>query len=101
MPIADPGHAATTPQPSQPSQMESGGVASRLLEEPPPAPDKRLFSKTEPAVTIPRTGTGARESKQLDKRSLDYILRSGLAGGLAGCAVRGARILTRRSCVDL
>ena len=26
--------------------------------------------------------------KQVDKQSLDYILRSGLAGGLAGCAVR-------------
>jgi hypothetical protein len=25
--------------------------------------------------------------KQTDKRSIDYILRSGLAGGLAGCAV--------------
>lgn len=25
--------------------------------------------------------------KQVDKRSLDYILRSGLAGGMAGCAV--------------
>jgi hypothetical protein len=24
----------------------------------------------------------------LDKKSLDYILRTGLAGGLAGCAVR-------------
>ena len=23
----------------------------------------------------------------LDKRSMDYVLRSGLAGGLAGCAV--------------
>lgn len=26
-------------------------------------------------------------SKELNKRSLDYVLRSGLAGGLAGCAV--------------
>lgn len=25
--------------------------------------------------------------KQLDKQSLDYVLRSGLAGGMAGCAV--------------
>lgn len=25
--------------------------------------------------------------KPVDKRSLDYVLRSGLAGGLAGCAV--------------
>lgn len=32
-----------------------------------------------------KDGSGA--IKQVDKRSLDYILRSGLAGGMAGCAV--------------
>jgi solute carrier family 25 protein 16 len=32
------------------------------------------------ATTTPR--------KEVDKRSLDYLMRSGLAGGLAGCAVR-------------
>jgi hypothetical protein len=32
--------------------------------------------------------TLAPRTKELDKRSLDYVLRSGLAGGLAGCAVR-------------
>lgn len=26
--------------------------------------------------------------EQVDKRSFDYLMRSGLAGGLAGCAVR-------------
>lgn len=31
---------------------------------------------------------GRRE--QVDKRSFDYLMRSGLAGGLAGCAVRKA-----------
>lgn len=30
----------------------------------------------------------ARIRQQLDKRSFDYILRSGLAGGVAGCAVK-------------
>lgn len=30
---------------------------------------------------VPRT------LKKQDKRSMDYILRTGLAGGLAGCAV--------------
>lgn len=31
--------------------------------------------------------------KPVDKQSLEYVLRSGLAGGLAGCAVssRGSR----------
>lgn len=32
-------------------------------------------------------------SKPVKTRSLDYILRSGLAGGLAGCAVRDNRRL--------
>jgi len=30
----------------------------------------------------------AGNQKKVDKRSLDYVLRSGLAGGMAGCAVR-------------
>lgn len=34
---------------------------------------------------VRKNGSGG--IKQVDKRSLDYILRSGLAGGLAGCAV--------------
>ncbi|KAJ9206743.1 hypothetical protein DTO164E3_984 [Paecilomyces variotii] len=33
-----------------------------------------------------KDGSGA--IKQVDKRSLDYILRSGLAGGMAGCAAK-------------
>lgn len=32
-------------------------------------------------------GSGA--NKAVKTRSLDYVLRSGLAGGLAGCAVSG------------
>ena len=35
---------------------------------------------------ISRTPEGATRLK--DKKSLDYVLRSGLAGGIAGCAVR-------------
>lgn len=35
-----------------------------------------------------RRGSGALEAqKKLDKRSWDYIVRSGVAGGIAGCAV--------------
>ena len=34
---------------------------------------------------LPRTMTP--DNKQREKRSLDYALKSGLAGGLAGCAV--------------
>jgi hypothetical protein len=53
----------------------------RLLDEPPP-------SKPIPGEEAAITGKGVSGSThELDKRSLDYILRSGLAGGLAGCAV--------------
>ncbi|EEP80023.1 mitochondrial carrier protein LEU5 [Uncinocarpus reesii 1704] len=31
---------------------------------------------------------GSTAAKEVDKRSLDYLLRSGLAGGLAGCAAK-------------
>jgi solute carrier family 25 protein 16 len=34
-----------------------------------------------------------KDVKAIDKRSLDYVLRSGLAGGLAGCAVGSPSIL--------
>jgi len=40
--------------------------------------------KNQPPIS--RTPGGAMRLK--DKKSLDYILRSGLAGGIAGCAVR-------------
>ncbi|KAJ9613387.1 coenzyme A transporter [Cladophialophora chaetospira] len=66
--------------------MESRGVTSRLLEEPTPAPDQSLFNQTDAAVT--RKRTDPQEEKELNKRSIDYLLRSGLAGGLAGCAAK-------------
>lgn len=86
MPLTTSGHAATILQPSQPSKMEGHG-SSRLLEEPLPPSSSRqsLFPSGDAAVTT--QPPPPRERKQVDKRSLDYILRSGLAGGLAGCAV--------------
>ena len=85
MPIASLGNAATTPESSQPPEMESRGSAPRLLEEPPSGPDQKLYSKKDTWVRT--RGAGHYDSKEVDKRSLDYVLRSGLAGGLAGCAV--------------
>lgn len=37
--------------------------------------------------SVPMKQNGRPGSRELNKRSLDYVLRSGLAGGLAGCAV--------------
>lgn len=43
---------------------------------------------SEPAPQVKRDARG--DAKQVNKRSVDYVLRSGLAGGLAGCAVSDA-----------
>ena len=40
------------------------------------------------------------EAKEVNKRSLDYVLRSGCAGGLAGCAVSGIDALTEGARAD-
>ncbi|KAI9876391.1 MAG: hypothetical protein M1830_006628 [Pleopsidium flavum] len=40
---------------------------------------------TDNDTITPRPAAG---SKKVDKRSLDYVLRSGLAGGMAGCAAK-------------
>ncbi|GAD91812.1 carrier protein LEU5 [Paecilomyces variotii No. 5] len=50
-------------------------------------------ASTKAATTDDETIRAARKDasgsvKQMDKRSLDYILRSGLAGGMAGCAAK-------------
>jgi hypothetical protein len=55
--------------------------AHRLLDEPPPSRD----FPTDGNAIAAKEVTGRKH--ELDTRSLDYILRSGLAGGLAGCAV--------------
>jgi len=81
MSVQGAGHAAPTLQPPQPSQMESRG-SSRLLEEP---PTQRIYTRNDASVTLhPPAGHSV---KSVDKRSLDYLLRTGFAGGLAGCAV--------------
>ncbi|KAK6381484.1 coenzyme A transporter [Exophiala oligosperma] len=76
--------------------MESRGP-SRLLEEPPlsqtssssTSSTPHTFSRNTPAaVTRKDDGRAPGEPKYLDKRSLDYVLRSGFAGGLAGCAAK-------------
>lgn len=89
MPEAHTGHAATTLQPSQPPQM-AHTAPRRLLEEPGPPPGR---NSTLPAVhdaSLAISGASKGEGKHIDKRSLDYIIRSGVAGGLAGCAVGSA-----------
>lgn len=52
----------------------------------PAAPRKEMMASAE-----------RRPSIKTDKQSLEYLLKSGLAGGLAGCAVR---LLTMRAIRD-
>lgn len=86
MSAASRGHAAPSFQPVQPSEMEDATRGPRrLLEEPIPQRAKTgAFQTDDAAIAIRDPADG---KAKLDKRSLGYILRSGLAGGLAGCAV--------------
>lgn len=36
---------------------------------------------------IAASEAGGQSEKRIDKKSLDYLIRSGVAGGLSGCAV--------------
>jgi hypothetical protein len=48
-----------------------------------PIPRDPSICPTDDEAIIPKAGG----SKRLDKQSLEYIVKSGLAGGIAGCAV--------------
>ena len=62
----------------------------RLLEEPtfPPRRTATAPVDYDPSVAVSE-GVRDRE-KQINKKSLGYMVRSGIAGGFAGCAVRRA-----------
>ena len=71
------GNAATS---SHTPQSPEVGIPRRTVQ---------VDEKTEHASNIDMTNLmreGGR--RKIDKQSLDYIWRTGLAGGLAGCAVR-------------
>jgi solute carrier family 25 (mitochondrial carrier protein), member 16 len=65
----------------QAASLPSSGMAENPEDTTAPAAADRVRSKE-------RTNDSTiKDVKAVDKRSLDYVLRSGLAGGLAGCAV--------------
>ena len=85
MPDALKGYAASIPQPSQPSKMEGSRSSGQLLQEPARDDDKRaaLVAETsDTSITVPIP------DEKLNKQSMDYILRSGFAGGLAACTAK-------------
>jgi hypothetical protein len=81
------GHAAPSYPSPQPSEMgDATRGPRRRFDEPLPQTSKTGAFSSDDAGIVTR-GPG-NVKPELNKRSLDYILRSGLAGGLAGCAVR-------------
>ena len=80
MPQADGGHADVTSQYQQITPKMEAGRAQR----------QRLMDQTESIGKNGEATITLKESQNRitrNKRSLDYVLRTGLAGGLAGCAV--------------
>lgn len=65
----------------QASSLRSSGMAENPEDTTVPAAADRVKSKEQSNEST------MKDIKAVDKRSLDYVLRSGLAGGLAGCAV--------------
>ena len=100
MPEASAGHAATISQSSQPSQMEPGHASRRLLEEPLPSASSTRHSIPEVhEASVAVSGAVRDHEKRIDKKSLDYIVRSGVAGGMAGCAV-STKIYFEEACAN-
>ena len=69
------GHAATTIPLPQQAQMDVRGGGQKPAKTARPADFATVASK------------GAGSQRHRNKQNLDYVWRSGLAGGLAGCAV--------------
>lgn len=53
-----------------------------------PRPKKRTLPTPDPSLCETDDGHHVRTKHQIDRQSLDYVLRSGLAGGIAGCAAK-------------
>lgn len=103
MPEVSSGHAAALSQPSQPSQMDQPATAHRrLLDDPSPPPPlrprTRLPEVDDASVAI--SGAVRAEQKLINTRSIDYVIRSGVAGGLAGCAVSTTVLNTKGFEID-
>lgn len=65
---------------------------TRPQKPPPPSPsptDDQVKLPSKEAERMPRP-----RSKKVDRQSPEYLVKSGVAGGLAGCAVRGGVVFT-------
>ena len=73
------GNALHTDIPMPTAAELEGSSAMRLSDTSQPPRDH--------AMTRMNAGSSPATRKEVDKKSFDYMLRSGVAGGLAGCAV--------------
>lgn len=75
---------AYDPDKSQDSTPHSAPMSETALPRPSPfgGATKPIVSNNTAAMDKPESG-----DNKIHKRSLDYVMRSGIAGGLAGCAV--------------
>lgn len=80
------GNADTISKSTQPSQMGP----PRLLDEPldPPTVQPPLHSVGDASLAV--SGALKEQPHPIDKKSWSYLVRSGVAGGFAGCAVRSS-----------
>lgn len=76
------GHGGST-QLISPAEMEIGRGENRV-----PPPQATIAAPDEPSIT------GKGKAKPRNKQSLDYVLKSGLAGGLAACTVNSSKRLS-------
>ena len=77
------GYNGTEPQSSDP--LHSPKMTSASLAPPGPRiPHEPAICPTDSDAIVPKKH---RANKKLDKSSWEYIIKSGVAGGFAGCAV--------------
>lgn len=66
----------------------AGHAASiRHLHGPTPTPMEAAPSTVRPTGRLLEDSVITSGKKEIDKKSLDYIVKTGVAGGFAGCAV--------------
>ncbi|KAL1849691.1 hypothetical protein VTK73DRAFT_9830 [Phialemonium thermophilum] len=94
MPSALADHASM-PEVAQPQRRGSGDTdtlrqAARPPPPPPPPPPTREVPTKDAAVCATDDEAVVPRKRPVDKRSFDYLWRSGVAGGVAGCAAKTA-----------
>jgi hypothetical protein len=73
-------HDVETPIQSHPSALQSAVTDTSMSKRGREGPREPVLCPTDNEAILP--------NKKLNKQSWDYVIKSGVAGGLAGCSVR-------------